>query len=893
MNRITSVILVLAMLICIMPAAVSAETAQPWNDSTNSVLVADMADTSMQSNMVLSASNHNAGQLWYQNDTDSAPFTGSWTDPANSDTTINYAIHGNGKLAGKQKDSKGYYYSYKSIWEFVDGTLQWDYVNEEDYYSMQSPFASKETYDNNTSYPNKRGGTRSSLMVGNKIKLAEADVTQYPYFNIRAKIKNTGENTALAADIRYTDGTANASNICGQVSSRLDAEGWSIITMQITPSAADKIIANNFKLTLSNAPDDLVMNISKVWFSKTAPDGWTESADDSVLYADMSDSTAFNSFVASTNHVTGNLYYDSNGNPIWNKTVDGTAQEFKIWSCPDELITKTGTKNTCNYIKLFKQDTETTFDGSATLLWDNIVDADGKAKQDIYPFVHPNDDGFNLTSGDSKGIRITDRTKLRVAQSKNICNIMPSIDIAQYPVLKMRVKASGIKTSDAPVLSAVWTYVDSNNTKTTVTDAAAAAINGEEWQVIEIPLTQKSGVSTGMVNRPEFSLSGISESFALNIDKIWFAKAKADSDKYILSDFSAGIGSWKYENGGSVAAGSVSGVGALHWNKAANTDGTGTRLKLTQNLDLSDYYDDGYINIWAYNAAETGKKLVLIINSQTKNSDNKNGYYRQDITIDWSGWKLLQFKLSGFQPNNFTTNVPANGHLSDIYQIHFQDSGYDNASTVNMALDLYISSIFFTNELFGEASAEIFTPAEVGCVDSAIGYTIYGESAPDKKISFDVYKTADSTSKPNFTANGGIIRFGNLDYDTEYTAEIKCGTEVIAKKTFKTVSEELDYGTLVGPDTITDGDNTVTTTVTNRTSIDRPVFMVVAVYDKTTNELVSAKITNTTIAKGKVENVSGTVSVTDSANQKVKAFLWDSSKTMKPLLDEVYDSEKN
>ena len=87
-----------------------------------------------------------------------------------------------------------------------------------------------------------------------------------------------------------------------------------------------------------------------------------------------------------------------------------------------------------------------------------------------------------------------------------------------------------------------------------------------------------------------------------------------------------------------------------------------------------------YANYWIYSPKATGASVQLIYYT----SDNSGkGYFRRNLVIDWTGWKLVSVNLSEFIKHNGPDwknvtgfNINANGWVGDAGVVGWEEAGY-------------------------------------------------------------------------------------------------------------------------------------------------------------------------------------------------------------------------
>lgn len=84
------------------------------------------------------------------------------------------------------------------------------------------------------------------------------------------------------------------------------------------------------------------------------------------------------------------------------------------------------------------------------------------------------------------------------------------------------------------------------------------------------------------------------------------------------------------------------------------------------------------------------------------------------------------------------------------------------------------------------------------------------------------------------------------------------------------------------------GDVTVSANVSNVTDIEKSGCLIVGLFDKTSGELLDAKCDEHSVSAWKeADEFTQTVTVTDSANQEIRAMFWDGLDTLIPLTDKT------
>lgn len=466
----------------------------------NTILYADMSDK-VTAGKFCSNSNHFFGFIY--KDADGNPIT------TYNDGTKDYELSVSGDVESETNKviTKRFWKNVQTADENGEevNTLLWDNVNKTDYYTLNNPTTAAD--------PALRSAKRSVLQMRNSKDgsqtMPDIDIAEYPYINITAKVSGTGTFTGMK--VRMNN---NLTIVSDTPEVKLDKDGWQTIKVKLTAKSSDITIGNMPVLTLYDAPDDFAMNIAKIYFSKESilpepsdapnPSDYpapTESAkpnDDVIVYADMSDTAVQERFVSSTNHVTAALYKDSDGNYIKEAVVDGKTYRLSV-SGDFHADYKTHT-----YFKLFKTDSEVTYDGGKTLLWDNVN------KTDNY-----------LLNNSVANLRSADRHVLSAASSAAITQLMPQVDLNTYPYMSLRIRVSG---GSADTKLSAYARNDANKKS----DTQIAVLDKDGWQIVSFKLTP-SDTSDAVINSPYFKLSGANDDLKINIDKIWFSKAALNS----------------------------------------------------------------------------------------------------------------------------------------------------------------------------------------------------------------------------------------------------------------------------------------------------------------------------------------------------------------------------
>jgi len=115
-----------------------------------------------------------------------------------------------------------------------------------------------------------------------------------------------------------------------------------------------------------------------------------------------------------------------------------------------------------------------------------------------------------------------------------------------------------------------------------------------------------------------------------------------------------------------------------------------TSVSIKAEKRLTDITDYKFVFIWMYSEKITDSKMQFCIYCQ-KTSEGKNAYKRHEITVNWTGWKLLALSLDEF----------ADGYGADFSQVKsydFKSSGW--SMTPNPETVVYIDSIYVADEAY-------------------------------------------------------------------------------------------------------------------------------------------------------------------------------------------------
>ncbi len=110
---------------------------------------------------------------------------------------------------------------------------------------------------------------------------------------------------------------------------------------------------------------------------------------------------------------------------------------------------------------------------------------------------------------------------------------------------------------------------------------------------------------------------------------------------------------------------------------------TSVKLK-NPHTDITEY---DLISLWIYSEKNTGSKMQLCINCQpSTQTTGKTAYKRHEITVNWTGWKRIDLKLSEFSDGY-------GADFSQVSSIVLNASGW--SMTPNPETVIYIDSVFF------------------------------------------------------------------------------------------------------------------------------------------------------------------------------------------------------
>lgn len=230
-------------------------------------------------------------------------------------------------------------------------------------------------------------------------------------------------------------------------------------------------------------------------------------------------------------------------------------------------------------------------------------------------------------------------------------------------------------------------------------------VSGKGWQLVSIDLAEMESVyqpkGFDSIDRvelwPGYEGTAIDAKTDLYFDNFYLCTEKSQSeatnDELILADLSttAGISQSGYsgvQNTTVVSqAPEKTSVALCFKDEPKGSDGKSVSGLTFPNLPVSDFtsYSTLEVNMYSAHAGSDTFWFVCRVNNPTIEG---NHYYYEKVTVDWEGWRTLQFKLKGM--------LPAGQSLSweriKTIELWFYDSGIEADKTT-----LYIDKISLKN----------------------------------------------------------------------------------------------------------------------------------------------------------------------------------------------------
>ncbi len=401
-------------------------------------------------------------------------------------------------------------------------------------------------------------------------------------------------------------------------------------------------------------------------------------------------------------------------------------------------------------------------------------------------------------------------------------------------------------------------------------------------------------------------LTGISLILAILITA--FASVTVSAEQaadWIVGEFSNGAGNnaaeWKANSGNhkNNITDTVKRLGkqsSLKLTDLANAEGTviNSRImkdNMTETLGKVLEYD--YIYLWIYSEVANGQRGNIVITDKTTDKYIDPPF---KPTIDYTGWKLHKFDISGWTLSNFNKGSIVAAETDKI-TINVQFSGWSETALADTCI--YVDSIFFSNtDYYDVGENRINTSIKNGSTDVFPTDTVTFATSVPFKLEKNYYDGKVSVMKKGIPMTEGVstyceynklyVKFDSLlEAETEYTiaiapdAVLNDGTAVGADGsiTFTTGKPEFEIGEFV----FTENGNKIKAevTATNISEEDLQAVLVVAVFDKNTNYMQKMEMSEfKTVEDGDSWTFKAEIECDSYENCYLRAFLWESDDSM-------------
>lgn len=210
---------------------------------------------------------------------------------------------------------------------------------------------------------------------------------------------------------------------------------------------------------------------------------------------------------------------------------------------------------------------------------------------------------------------------------------------------------------------------------------------------------------------------------------------------------------------------------------AARWNGSNTQKNITIPVTKNNWSDMSFLECWVYSKAANDSSFSLVLKSDNPDTVYPD-YYYTDVSINWTGWKLLSFGLE----NDFTAvNDPVG--MNDIQSIELwvSHSGQNTA----LSTDLYFNNFILKEERSAEAInnsgdgnklvlADFSSRAEIAATGfpASKEHTVEGKQYSLKMAAPDLFKSSLQITPPedwsdyavlnlmmySSVANGSVLR---------------------------------------------------------------------------------------------------------------------------------------
>jgi len=178
-------------------------------------------------------------------------------------------------------------------------------------------------------------------------------------------------------------------------------------------------------------------------------------------------------------------------------------------------------------------------------------------------------------------------------------------------------------------------------------------------------------------------------------------------------------------------------------------------------FDEVDVSNAQYMYMWAYSEVANDSEFLAVVYT----NNGSNSYFRQKVTVDWTGWKLIELPMSGFAKAN-------NPDWSEAARIVMCSNGWD--VTKVPGTEIAFEKIWFSDEVIRSFKADSASPdsgnTNMPCI---YGDFVLHMSNPVSKILPDAFVLVSADDESEYAVNA--VAEGN-DICITYDEELDEGT---------------------------------------------------------------------------------------------------------------------